>query len=610
MHPQRRLIRVTVLILTLTLWLTSLPAAAQIGRWSDATYTFANSRCTYPDGAVTTWPTPDAYGLSGYPVSYDGSRTMSGTSTITATMRWVDDDGNPAPNPPDKAYLLVSSEASWKVTCSTGSVTVSDANADNGLGHAEQLVENAPNSKRKVSSGDRLIQVDGSTGMIIVTRTLNVRATATPDDPEGAGHFWMSLSFSVREDTRRIRVTAYRVDKDDPTNTSISSLDEPNVVYGGSEPSTADDLILVAEPDVPGMTYSWSGMGRSATGRVWNFGPVPPNAGIYRFTCTATDSEGNLVGSMDIEVGIRTDDEILVGWINPTEVPLSESGVVAWLLDLFPLAGPPVPDRFLAGSVMGRLTENYIYNMAGQIGQDLSALVDRQYLLNWMFKFAGNPDPTTVIPGGNFRTLNDEHINYPKIAGFVSASTQYKLFNHLQIRYRLAAGGGFNGSPIVLHRMFSNTAIGMTIDPIAGLEISGQAGPNEGLLTIASDRVSLINDGSPDGLGIKAMNTLMAKDVANPLFWENIGSQIRFLANGSTIADVTVQNYPTYYLYRNGRRVDVYVQADNPSDHFYSDPYPFGLIPTYGVGGILPGGREGEAGSPSDSSRIPPYIVP
>ena len=247
---------------------------------------------------------------------------------------------------------------------------------------------------------------------------------------------------------------------------------------------------------------------------------------------------------------------------------------------------------------------------------------DRDYILKWMFKYAGNADPATVIPGGDFRNSSDSHIDEQKVSDFESTPTHYKLFNRLQIKYR-ADASGFIGSPDVLK---ASTGIGTTTSPLGGLPggylstVPGQAAALNGPPAVVSPtaspqtRISLINDGSPDAAGIRALNTLNGKDLAagvTPIFWENIGSQIRFTFDGGPAPSVIVQLYPTYHEYRNGKHVNTFVQAPTPADNFVQTPHPFGTVPCLGSGGITPGGRCGYATSPADASaRIPNYTVP
>jgi len=240
--------------------------------------------------------------------------------------------------------------------------------------------------------------------------------------------------------------------------------------------------------------------------------------------------------------------------------------------------------------------------------------VDRSYVLHWMFKFAGNADPSTAIPGGDFRDPTDSFGSEAEVGAFLGTRTNFKLFNRLQIKYTVGPTG-FKGTPKIIQQA---TAIGDTKNPCGSvlgfLDIfPGQAGPRNGPPpVIMADRVSLINDGSPDTGAIRAFNTLTGKGVPSPVFWENIGSQVRFTSvGGPSPATTLVQPYPTYYEYRNGRRVNVTPQAATPLAHFYTNPYPFGTASCTLLGGTTPGGRCGDASSPPHpTARTPAFIAP
>ena len=108
----------------------------------------------------------------------------------------------------------------------------------------------------------------------------------------------------------------------------------------------------------------------------------------------------------------------------------------------------------------------------------------------------------------------------------------------------------------------------------------------------------------------------------DPIFWENIGSQIVFKCPLTT-PGLVWQPYPTYNEYKNG--VDLHIprpQAPLPTGNFNAAPYPFGTVPSIGlippIPGIspgtptIPGGRNGVAGlppGPTVRNPPPPYTV-
>ncbi|NKB24258.1 MAG: hypothetical protein GKR87_07770 [Kiritimatiellae bacterium] len=135
----------------------------------------------------------------------------------------------------------------------------------------------------------------------------------------------------------------------------------------------------------------------------------------------------------------------------------------------------------------------------------------------------------------------------------------------------------------------------------------GPANGPPSILSSSPSRVSLINDGSSDAAGIRVFNTLKGKGLpagVTPVFWENIGSRIKFIFNGGPTPTVTLQPYPTYFEYRNGRHVITMPQAPTPAANF-------GTVPCTGLGGVTPGGRCGNASlPPAASARIPAYTLP
>lgn len=122
--------------------------------------------------------------------------------------------------------------------------------------------------------------------------------------------------------------------------------------------------------------------------------------------------------------------------------------------------------------------------------------------------------------------------------------------------------------------------------------------------------ISHVNDGSPEAPAIRAFNTLMALDEGSPKFWENIGSKITFTCGNTTPDQLTRQKYPTYWVYENGIEKHTYLEDGHPQAEFHATPYPFGTAATFGLVD-LPGGRNGDASSPADSTaRTPDYVMP
>ncbi len=415
----------------------------------------------------------------------------------------------------------------------------------------------------------------------------------------------------------KVEIDAEAIDQDDPKNTSFAPLGGSPVVYGGSVDFTSDNLKVkaVVDPSVPATSYQWSVSGPGSysppgSQPEWDLGDISPDPGTLKFKLVVNFADGETSdATKDVEVGIRTDDEITVGWINPAGVTLP-AGASPNITSLMPPGGPSTSSLTCNLFILD-LSENFTTPNFTTLTP-----IDRTYVLFWMFKYGSNADPSTTIPGGDFQAPDGKGTDESKVSGFYNTPTNYKLFNRLQLKYRLT-GSAFKGSPTVLKRQ---TGIGTTENPCGSVLgflglFPGQQGPNNGPPpVIGSDHVSLINDGSPDSGAIRAFNTLTGKDLPpgqSPVFWENIGSQVRFTAGGGTSATVLVQPYPTYYQYRNGQKVNTTPQAATPLGHFYPNPYPFGTVPCLGLGGITPGGRCGYASDPAHpSARVPPFTVP
>ena len=434
------------------------------------------------------------------------------------------------------------------------------------------------------------------------------------------------------------------LNQDSPGTSGWSPLPSPLVLYGGSEPSTSDALWLQAgdNPLVPGTTYTWYGPGggsgnytppAASTNPNWVVGPLSGVPGILNFQCLLTYPNGTLaLKQLNVEVGVRTDNVALVGWIDKLGVPggatgLSTAGVSPQVVsDL-----PPTPPFNLRSSYrVGQLSFNNDHTDYDESNPaTIMSAADRDYCLDWMFIYAANPDPaqvcTTLDPtpdyslGWNaYSDFRDpgNFMNYPKFYSYVSNGQNYKLVNHFQVKYRVnPATGQFNGTPTVLHQ---DALVGTTINPTpfppASL-IPAQQGPMNGavLLDPTNTYISLVDDGSPDVQGIRAFNTLEGLDVATPMFWENIGSEIEFMSPGWGNAGgwawhrLPHQPYPTYNLYLNGGFTQKFPEWFTPKGNFQLAPYPFGTVPSTWFGApTVPGGRNGDAASPPDPTVVGP----
>jgi hypothetical protein len=419
-------------------------------------------------------------------------------------------------------------------------------------------------------------------------------------------------------------IKAEVIDHDVPTREEYAPLEKKLPAFAGSENSTSDFLKVKLEfrdlANVPVRKITWSVKGPGAsnyhpptpspTATTWDVGRLKSPAGKLTFFAVITFVNGSTFPTnREIDVGIRTDDIIALGWINPAAIDLPV-GAQSELIRIMPANGAVTHRSECNGSIF-----DLSQNLSTPSFLTLSA-TDRIYILNWMFKYGANPDPNDVIAGQNFRDDSDRFIDNQKIANYLARETNYKLFNRLQVKFQIDKSG-FKNTKIL---NYSPGAIGTTHNPCGTVlgQLSlfpGQRGPNNQAMRNNKTEVSIINEGSPDAGAIRAFNTLMGKDLPasqTPLFWENIGSAISFKLDHESInALIYVQNYPTYYIYVNGKLLpEKRVQAPEPSAHFYTNPYPFGTVPCSRLGGgTTPGGRCGDAESQPDASARVPDII-
>ncbi len=462
------------------------------------------------------------------------------------------------------------------------------------------------------------------------------------------------------------------INKDLPIDTTYQGLPYPTVLYGGSVRFTSDELLLNAadSPPIPGTTYTWAVYGPGgytppSNVPTWNV-IIAPTPGIVTFECAVQPPAPALPSAktLTIEVGIRTDDTIMVGWIDTNGVTVP-SGLAALAAGV----DPQVLSEFAPGAGSGPPGSDSNYPFTPPVATAaIAALaanddcidwelpwpshpysqVDKDFILNWMFKYAPNLDPTSVLsalhttdwtnPNFPLPTLDNPnpvpvntssdftcyagYMDYLKYQAYLADAHHFKLLNHFQVKYRvnLTNPFQFNGTPILLQH---EALIGATVNPtgippdlgpalnyLANLPPpfnipyladayanhtlnDPQAGPANGNIGEDPNQtlISQSNDGSPEIPAVRAFNTLMALDVQTPLFWQNIGSKITFKCGQATAINPPItENYPTYYQYANGIQVFVRPQAGTPKGHFFANAYPFGEYSSYGLPPQWPGG--------------------
>jgi hypothetical protein len=360
---------------------------------------------------------------------------------------------------------------------------------------------------------------------------------------------------------------------------------------------------------------------------VWGIQRILPTAGILTFTVTAQYGNGDgstSMSSVPVEVGIRTDDVIVVGWINPAGVPSPNSSQAASFSVLNGMLPGGNASAALCNGEVGTLSLNGLLDPISGIPLTNG---DRTYILDWLFKFSGNPDPA-LIPGGAFLDATGTAADPAKVSNFTATATNYKLVNRLQVKMRITTPLGgvpyFTVPPTILQGQ-GTQLIGTTLNPCGAITgqflglFPGQVGYRNGFQLQApsggaqyNSSIYVINDGSPDQNATEAFNTLAGGQTTSPAFWESIGSRITVSVNSGTTPSVIVQPYPTYYVYVNGSQKTTYPEASSPTGEFVAGsggingPYPFGIVSCTLPLGFVPGGRCGNATLPPDpTARIP-----
>jgi len=313
-------------------------------------------------------------------------------------------------------------------------------------------------------------------------------ATADRDCPPGGGTFGPVIGSVIPLD-----ITGQHIDQDDPTNAGWASLAKGDPIYGGSEASTADNVKLMVSPPygaVASISWAAEGFGSGSynappsgpSATTWDLGDIlNPSPGDVDFTVRVTYASGDRqCGDFASKIGVRTDDVIVVGWINGAGVTLPIGAAPYWT-GVFPATGPPVPSSYDCNTAIGELTECDITPKGQNITTVPTAPADRDHILYWMFKYAANADPSlpSVVPGGDFRDSSDTHIDESKVTAFNSTPTNFKLFSRLKIKYFDV--NWCSTPPTVLKGVGSNL-IGTTVNPCGAFfpapgQFPGQAGP-------------------------------------------------------------------------------------------------------------------------------------
>jgi alpha-tubulin suppressor-like RCC1 family protein len=382
-------------------------------------------------------------------------------------------------------------------------------------------------------------------------------------------------------------IKAKFIDRDDPTKRWVSAIDLPlnQPIYAGQKCGDMISWRVGGLETWTGAVFSWTAegpenrSGPSGAGKYeWKIADGDADTakdwldwkpGRYDIKCQVTLA-GVTAPTLKAEqrIGVRATDALVIGWINPEEVPLAVSSMPIDMLQTYP------PDRQFSSAAQKVLTLCHLENISrGELLRpEVNApmtFAEREYILNWLFKFGGNeiPPPTSFA---------DE----ATLDAFLNIRTFYKLFNRFQIKYLLNdAGAAFGEAPIAIK---CTTQIGSTKDPFfgtvpvlgIGIDFPGTQGDHEGDVVMKDNKVvHQTNDGSPDDHGVAVLNALMS-----PNKWNHIGSTISQGIDWEMRYRVLNQVYPTYYIYErkeDGRfdLQEIRAQAPNPRDNFNLNPY-------------------------------------
>ena len=418
----------------------------------------------------------------------------------------------------------------------------------------------------------------------------------------------------------KVEITAQIKDHDqeDPDYQASSATN----LYGGSSDKTSDFLKLKAEvdPDVQATSFVWTVSGDASAPytpvntQEWEVGQIQTTTGALNVHVEVTFSDGQ-TGSADkqFEVGLRTDDIEVVGWINEAGVSLNIPGVRSDVLAFFDPNGPDqmsilqkglsagylgiiaaglpitptIYEEAIAAAIPTLVTPPVVFDAAALEALELQLQNlfgtqiflnpdEKTYILNWQFRFAGNDCNVGLCPPASF--ANNEAV----LDNLNNHRDSYKLFNRLQIKFRVDAGNFKGGSPdAVLHRA---AGIGVTHDPLFGLPVPGASGViNDNYAVKNANTAHHVNEGSPSAIAVSGFNTL-----ASPLKWNDIGSRIVEGASQKTGKQIFVQVYPTYNLYSNGAQNDPQIpQAPEPIQNFTTSPF-YGTSPSGTAPFVIP----------------------
>ncbi len=188
-----------LIVLAVVLALMPCGALAQAGHWS-ITYSTPTGSLDWclNNGSVQHSSLPLHHKRIGWQSS---TRTawIQETATQTATLSWVDDQGNPAPNPPPFVSVKIWAHAKWD-----GAGDIYRGDADDGQGDPKVTKHDRGNG-RAVSEGIHLRRYDASRGIVRITNTCTQKGEISSTHSGGVEVEW---DFQVAVDNRFVQISA------------------------------------------------------------------------------------------------------------------------------------------------------------------------------------------------------------------------------------------------------------------------------------------------------------------------------------------------------------------------------------------------------------------
>ena len=515
-----------------------------------------------------------------------------------------------------------------------GSVTFTQSGAGFVRLHAVRMVDGEGVEDREISMGVPYVPPNDGTWVILIesVRTGGVTLTChfpwklygeiTSEHPSGG------MESEVDVELVLLPVEVKVTDRDDPKKrwADAKNHSSSKPIYAGKSTGDMASWKLAGTDSWTNVTFIWTAEGpggETVTG--------PMGAGKNEWTIndadedTATDWLKWKPGTWKIKVqigatqaefeqivGVRTDDVVVVGWIDPQQVSLNSSGVQGGLTEVLPSGGLSASHgdnaKLKAALLLKHIAESGVGSAFQvdvgplMIGVDFSAFsaADKTYALNWMFKYAGNPAPPDDF------TDSEGYFSQAEVEDFAARNdkTLYKLLNHYQARYLVGTDQKFKSGTLV--HLKHKALIGNTKDPTRIYDTWGvfdwlgrwwEDYPNNGIFNgmprehnsdnaIVTDTTSkLCNEGTPDQKALDAFKNLTGHDQG--YIWSSITFFSDLQHYSETTSPLTSQSltrnpkptnyhqggintqvYPTYWIYINGEKKGVQNQAPNPSALF------------------------------------------